>query len=102
MHSLAVAVAGMVATLTAGPAAPGQPESGEGLGFVVIVGALLVWGVGYWISLRIHPYTACRSCKGGARRRGRFFSRSFGPCRSCKGTGRQLRLGARLFQMNRS
>jgi hypothetical protein len=96
MHLLAAAAHGLA--LAASPGGRGPEEPGEGLGYVVIVGAAVLYGIGYFISLRIHPYTACRSCKGAARKRGKVFSRSFGPCRACKGTGRRLRLGNRVFR----
>lgn len=71
-----------------------QSRSATGVGGVVIVAALLI--VGYLISLRIHPYTACRSCKGKGKR-GRVFSYAFGDCGRCGGKGRKLRLGVRAF-----
>jgi hypothetical protein len=58
-------------------------------------------GVGYWISLKRHPWTACARCKGRSINRDPVFGRTFGDCRACGGTGRKLRLGVRLFQPNR-
>ena len=101
MDSLPAALIGLVRAGTTEPSAPVQPED-DGLGYVVIVGALLLWGLAYLISVRIHPYRACRACKGVARRRGKVFTRSFARCRSCNGTGRRLRFGARLFSSNRT
>lgn len=56
----------------------------------------LLGGLGYVISLRLHPYRPCRSCNGG-RRCGAVFRRSFSLCGKCGGTGRAERLGVRLF-----
>lgn len=56
----------------------------------------LLGGLGYVISLRLHPYRPCRSCNAG-RRWGEVFRRSFSLCGKCGGTGRAPRLGVRIF-----
>jgi Zn finger protein HypA/HybF involved in hydrogenase expression len=55
--------------------------------------------VSYRVSLKRHPYTDCRRCKGTGERRSRLFANSFGHCPTCTGTGYQLRAGARLFNV---
>jgi hypothetical protein len=57
----------------------------------------LVLAVGYLFSIKAHPFTACRVCKGGSRHRGAFYTYAYRPCRRCKGSGRKLRLGAQLL-----
>jgi hypothetical protein len=76
-------------------------EAGNGGGYLVIVVGFVILAVGYWISLVIHPYAKCRTCKGRARHRGAIYTYAFRSCRTCKGTGRRLRLGARMFPVNR-
>lgn len=58
----------------------------------------LVAGVGYVISLVVHPYATCRACKRTpGRHHGAIFTYAHRKCTKCGGSGRQLRLGARLF-----
>ena len=81
-------------------AAPAGPMSRDGAVLVLAgIGALV--GVGYWISLYLHPYARCGSCKGAGRTRGGVFTHSFGLCRRCGGTGRKRRFGSRLFLSQR-
>ena len=66
------------------------------MGFIIIVGIIFL--IGYYLSLKAYPFTNCRYCKG----RGKFngpglYSYAHGRCRKCGGTGRQERLGVRLF-----
>jgi len=75
---------------------PGTGEVGGTAGLVV-VGAALVWVVLYAISLLVNPYAKCRACKGRGKRFGGMFTYAFRLCPDCKGTGRQLRLGRRVF-----
>ncbi|WP_155128763.1 hypothetical protein [[Actinomadura] parvosata] len=62
---------------------------------VLILAALLT----YRISLKRHPYTDCRRCKGTGERRSRLFAHSFGYCPDCDGRGLKLRAGVRLFNV---
>jgi hypothetical protein len=62
------------------------------LGFLLLLG-----GVGYWISLRLHPLIDCRTCKGTGRHYGAAFTYASRLCATCGGTARVPRLGARLF-----
>jgi hypothetical protein len=84
--------------LPAAAAASLPPDmSGTSLLTVVGLGLLAAWAV----SLLLHPYTACSSCKGTPRSYGAIATRSFRLCPSCGGTGRQLRVGARIWPQNR-
>jgi len=66
------------------------------MGFLIIVIIILV--VGYFISLRIHPLTKCRLCKGTGRHFGSMYTYAQRRCRKCGGNGRVDRLGVRLFR----
>ncbi|MER6508262.1 hypothetical protein ABT158_15685 [Nonomuraea sp. NPDC001636] len=55
--------------------------------------------VAYRVSLKRHPYTDCRHCKGTGERRSRLFAHTFGYCPDCTGTGRKLRFGVRLLNV---
>jgi len=59
--------------------------------FVVVLAA------GYFVSLRIHPFTKCRFCNGTGRHFGAVYTYAHRRCRKCGGTGRQDRLGGRVF-----
>jgi hypothetical protein len=59
-----------------------------------------VFAVGYLLSIRLHPFTNCRACKGGSRHRGAIYSYAYRACRRCKGSGRKLRFGAQLLGHN--
>jgi hypothetical protein len=72
--------------------------SGTTLLTIIGLGLLAAWAV----SLLLHPYTACGSCKGTPRSYGTIATRSFRLCTGCGGTGRQLRVGARMWPQNRS
>jgi hypothetical protein len=71
--------------------------SGTTLLTIVGLGLLVVWAV----SLLLHPYTICGSCKGTPRSYGAIATHSFRLCPGCGGTGRQLRVGARIWPRNR-
>jgi hypothetical protein len=53
--------------------------------------------IGYYFSLKAHPYTKCRVCNGGSRHFGSIYTYAHRRCRKCGGTGRKERLGVRLF-----
>jgi DnaJ-class molecular chaperone len=63
---------------------------------MTIFAAVLLAAGGYYLSLKIWPYTACSRCKGGGKNAGSNKKR-FGHCGKCSGTGRQERLGTRLL-----
>lgn len=67
---------------------------GHGLGLVVAVSVL---AAGYFASLRLHPRTACRNCKGSGRFYGAIYTWGFRFCPACLGTGRKVRYGASLL-----
>jgi hypothetical protein len=62
--------------------------------FIVIA---IVAVVCYYISLKIHPLTKCRACNATGRHFGTVYSYAHRRCRKCGGSGRQDRLGVRLF-----
>lgn len=76
---------------TAGHAGVGLSSS-----LVVLVLAAVV-GVGYWVSLRRHPYVRCSRCHGRGRAWGKIFTRSYALCGGCGGTGHSARWGTRLL-----
>jgi transposase-like protein len=52
----------------------------------------------YYVSLRIHPMTKCKRCNSSSRHYDLVYSdRTRHTCPECHGTGRQERLGVRLF-----
>jgi DnaJ-class molecular chaperone len=57
----------------------------------------VIAAVGYFVSLRIHPLTRCRTCRMTGRHFGGVYKNSFRRCRTCGGTGRQDRLGTKIF-----
>jgi hypothetical protein len=72
--------------------------SGSSVVVIAGLGVLVAWAV----SLLLHPYTECGSCKGTPRSYGSIATRSFRLCPACSGTGRQLRVGARMWPQNRT
>lgn len=64
----------------------------------VIIGIALIVALGYYLSLRIHPLTKCKRCNGAARHYNLVYSERRPVCPACGGTGRQERLGVRLFR----
>jgi len=62
--------------------------------FIILI---IVFIVGYYLSLRAHPYTKCRLCGGRGRHFGTVYTYAQRRCRKCGGTGRKDRLGVRLF-----
>ncbi len=72
--------------------------SGSSVFVIAGLGVLVAWAV----SLLLHPYTECGSCKGTPRSYGSIATRSFRLCPACSGTGRQLRVGARMWPQNRT
>ena len=57
----------------------------------------IVMAVGYFVSLRIHPLKRCRTCKMQGRHFGSVYTYAYRRCRTCGGTGRQDRLGTKIF-----
>jgi DnaJ-class molecular chaperone len=67
----------------------------------ILVILVIIIIVGYYVSLRAHPYTKCRLCNGRGRHFGSVYTYAHRRCRKCGGNGRKDRLGVRLF-VNRS
>jgi len=82
-----------IATLTHITASPPTIDGGgNGTGLWLLLAlAALVYGVGYAISIRVHPYRACRRCGGTGKHRGTWFTDSFRACDRCSGVGREHR-----------
>jgi hypothetical protein len=57
-------------------------------------------GVGYRVSLLIHPFRRCRRCAGTGKHRSLVFSHAYRLCRVCGGNGRRRRLGSRPASTN--
>ncbi|GII03103.1 hypothetical protein [Planobispora takensis] len=71
-------------------------QSGNPLpGWLVLISLAALYGAGYALSIRLHPYRACRRCRGSGKHRGWFFTDAFRACDACGGTGRELRRFAR-------
>jgi hypothetical protein len=66
-----------------------------GMGALIVLA--IIAAVGYLVSLRLHPWHRCGSCKGTGRQFGAFFKGSHRLCTSCGGNGRRARLGVRTF-----
>ena len=56
--------------------------------------ASVVLACGYFASVRLHPRTACRTCKGTGRYYGWIYTWVFRFCHKCLGSGRKIRFGA--------
>lgn len=65
-------------------------------GVALLALAAIAGGVGYYISLRRHPYTPCRRCEGSGRNSGST-RRRYGLCGRCGGSGRRERFGRRFI-----
>jgi DnaJ-class molecular chaperone len=63
----------------------------------ILITLIILAAVGYYISLRIHPLTNCKVCNGTSRHFGSVYPYAYRRCRKCGGSGRQDRLGVRLF-----
>jgi hypothetical protein len=84
------------------PLAADQQAAADGLSsstllVLVGLGLLVLW----LLSLLLHPFRACSTCNGASKSYGALATRSFRLCGSCGGSGRQLRLGARVWPQNR-
>jgi hypothetical protein len=63
--------------------------------------AAAVAAVAYLVSLRLHPWRPCRSCRGSGKTRDRIWKPSTGTCPKCR-SGRRPRLGVRVLQPARA
>jgi hypothetical protein len=68
----------------------------------LILAAAAVLAAAYAVSLRIHPWAPCRSCKGSGKSRDAVWKTAFGTCRACGGRGRRPRAGVRVLQPGRA
>jgi DnaJ-class molecular chaperone len=64
----------------------------------LLIGIVIVAAVGYYVSLRIHPFVKCGLCKGTGRHFGTVYKNAHRKCRKCGGTGRRDRLGTRFIR----
>jgi hypothetical protein len=64
--------------------------------------AALIAVAAYLVSLRIHPWRPCRSCKGSGKSRDTVWKKAHGTCPSCGGRGRHPRLGVRVLTPRRA
>ncbi len=64
---------------------------------MVAVVVVLVIGVGYLVSTRIHPLTKCPTCNMSGRHVGAIYRGSWRRCRRCGGSGRRDRVGTKVF-----
>jgi hypothetical protein len=78
-------------------AATATSPTGSTMLLLAGLGLLVAW----MLSLLLHPFRACSSCKGTPRVYGAVATRSFRLCSSCGGSGRRLRAGARIWPQNR-
>jgi DnaJ-class molecular chaperone len=70
------------------------------MGFIIIVAIIAI--IGYYLSLRLHPYTKCRVCDGKGRHYGAVYTYAHRPCRKCGGRGRKDRFGVRFLNQGGS
>ncbi|GAA4522464.1 hypothetical protein GCM10023191_101720 [Actinoallomurus oryzae] len=69
------------------------PSSGGGFLALAVLVAVLV--VAYRISVHLHPFTKCSTCRGSGKHFGAVFKSAHRPCDACRGTGRKPRRGSR-------
>lgn len=65
------------------------------MGYIFVIPIIVV--IGYYLSLRVHPYAKCRLCNGNGRHFGTVYTYAHRRCRKCGGTGRKDRFGVRLI-----
>jgi hypothetical protein len=64
---------------------------------MVAVVIVVIIGVGYLVSTRIHPLRKCPTCNMAGRHFGSIYKGSYRRCRRCAGTGRRDRVGTKVF-----
>jgi hypothetical protein len=84
-------------SVLAAPVAAQQQPNWKAILAVVVVAYLVC----YYVSLHLHPWTKCSTCRGTGKHRGAMFAHGFRPCAACKGSSRQPRLGARMLGLPR-
>lgn len=65
-------------------------------GPALLILAVIIITVCYFVACAVWPFTACRHCGGGGQSRSPT-RRAYRYCRHCEGTGTQLRTGRRLY-----
>jgi DnaJ-class molecular chaperone len=58
---------------------------------------IVIVGLSYIVSTRIHPLRKCPTCNMSGRHFGGAYKGSYRPCRTCAGSGRRDRVGTRVF-----
>jgi hypothetical protein len=58
---------------------------------------VVIVGLSYVVSTRIHPLKKCPTCNMTGRHYGSFYKGSFRPCRTCGGSGRRDRVGTKAM-----
>jgi hypothetical protein len=58
---------------------------------------IVIIGVCYIASTRIHPLRKCPTCNMTGRHFGAIYKNSYRRCRTCDGTGRRDRVGTKVF-----
>jgi hypothetical protein len=64
---------------------------------MVAIVLIIIIGVGYVVSTRVHPLKKCPTCNMSGRHSGAVFKDSFRRCRRCAGSGRRDRVGTKVF-----
>lgn len=64
---------------------------------MLVVLLVVLVGVSYVVSTRIHPLRKCPTCKMSGRHFGSVYQGSYRRCRRCDGSGRRDRVGTQVF-----
>ncbi len=64
---------------------------------MVVLLIIVIVGVSYIVSTRIHPLRKCPTCNLSGRHYGGFSKGSYRRCRRCDGSGRRDRIGTQVF-----
>ena len=64
---------------------------------MVVVLIVVLVGLSYVVSTRIHPLRKCPTCNMSGRHFGSFYKVSYRRCRRCDGSGRRDRVGTQVF-----
>ncbi len=66
------------------------------MGFIIIICIVVV--IGYYLSLKSHPFTKCKACDGKGKFNHTVFTGAIGLCSKCGGNGREKRWGTRFVR----
>ena len=64
---------------------------------MVAIVVVVVLGVSYIVSTRIHPLRKCPTCNMSGRHFGSIYKGGYRASRRCKGSGRRDRVGTQVF-----